>query len=321
MPHSSGGGSHGGGSHHGSSHGGGGGSSYRTSNRPFKGARHYIIYRRHHYHHCYTTMPNPKAWTKKSLRNWALWMLVILPVILTCLVAMDEYFKPKMTQMDYADTNIYVMDRAGVLTDEEIGSLTESLAALQAKTGVTPALEIIRPLDNMWYYDLENMAYDEYVRMFPDEKHWLLLVEYPEGGTFSGYHSWKFEGMIGDDVGKTFNEYYEDLFTDTVQAHLMEYGDTDLFGALKGAYDEFTELSMRTVFNRSLVIGMGVLIEFVMLFVFLFVYLQYRQSQKWANAVLLADGFESAEVTCPECGGVYVAGTVDNCPYCKKSVY
>lgn len=319
MPHSSGGGSHSGGSHSGGSHGSG--SSYRSSRKPFKGARHYVIYRRHHYMHYYTTEPNPKPWTKKTLRQWALWMLVIIPIILSCFVAFTEYFKPKMTRMDYTDTNIYVIDYANVFSDEQISSLASSLTALQTKTGVTPALEIVIPEQSAGYSSLEDMAYQEYVNKFADEKHWLLLVEYPEGDRFSEYREWKHEGMIGDDVGKTFNEYYEELFTNTVQANLLRCGDTDLFDALKTAYDEFTDLSMQTVFNKYAVIGCWILIEFVMLFIFAVAYIEYKISQKWANAVFLGESSDKyAEVQCPHCGGVYLAGTVNDCPYCKKSV-
>ena len=44
------------------------------------------------------------------------------------------------------------------------------------KTGVTPAIITVDNREWKGYYnDLENYAYDRYVNMFPDEKHWLIV--------------------------------------------------------------------------------------------------------------------------------------------------
>ena len=329
MPHSSGGGSHSGGSHGGSSHhsSGGGSHSYSSgssepnplldskfSRRPYSGARKYVKYNRsgkmrYIYHAGHTSDP-----------DWALTIIaviafscILLPMI--WLAGKFAYHQPKPVDLGSYESVIVVDDHIDLVDDAEV---EESLKPFREATGVTPSVEIV--YDSEWIDDfvsLQSFAYSEYMRWFDDEKHWLIVISYPDEYRTQSFVDWKWEGMIGDDVYMAISSKKEAIFTDIFQKHMIRSTPDELEPHIKAAFDEFSPRAMepeksKFAFVLMLIFG-GIYLAFMRFFI-----KNHIDHMVMREAYVVEKG--AVQLECEYCGCMYISGTISVCPHCGGAI-
>lgn len=319
MAHSSGGGSHGGGFHssgsHSSSHSSGSGSyGQPISSRYYAGATRYVWYGNNGT--CHSLYKQGKR--EKPRRGGLIFEIVIISLILLPIFAvllLTGFFFPRpLNTADY-DTNIVIEDEAGLLTD---GSLTPALEAFREKTGVTPGVKTL--MEGKWkahFSDLETYALSEYMRLYDDEKHWLLVISRPTAASGSTFSDWAWEGMIGDDCGPAINTDSEDAFTKIIHKHLLRAAPDTVGKELAEAYAEFTATCMEPRFDPAVLITAAFIGLVYALLLVLFIQ-DYKKQQQLYEAVPVPKG--AKEYNCEYCGTMYVGGTVSKCPSCGAPV-
>ena len=322
MPHASGGGSHGGGSHsggsfHSSSHFGGshGGASIpHISSRPYKGATRYVWYEGGVCRSLYQKGTPAKPNLTGTIAIAAMYSLFLVPMLVFSLVM--GLFIPRAVNTASYNANIVLEDTVGLT---EGSSLEAALTAFRDKTGVAPGVEIVK--ESVWqghYESLNTFAYSEYLRLFDDEKHWLLVLSWPDDAEEGvEFIDWSWEGMLGDDCSSAINSASEDAFTKLVQKHLLRATSATLGDSLAAAYTEFTETGMKLQVNSFALLMAGVC-------ALLYAGLMYKTVRSYQKQKRVADATpvtETArEYNCEYCGSLYVAGTVTKCPGCGAPI-
>ena len=321
MPHSSGGGSHGGGSHGGGSHGGGShgggsGSSSRVSSHAFAGAKRYVYYQNHRPVYVYSNYELNKKQTlaEKLMLLIFLVPFTLLPPIITIFDGGIARVKP--LDMDY-NTAIVIEDDAGILGDTT--ELEYTLEQFRDTTGITPAVQTLNNED--WksnYVSLENYAYERYLLMFDDEKHWLIVYSEPENVN-PEFIDWYWEGMQGDETDPIITKKFADegvkIFHDNL---LMTNASVN-----KSLVDTFSSLSVKAKDNMGIHIEWG-LMGFSLIWVVFCGYYTLEsfgltpKARRYRQAVACPTIVK--EDTCEYCGGTYVVGTCVKCPHCAAPV-
>lgn len=329
MPHSSGGGSHGGGSH--SSHSSSSsrssysgssssGSSYsvdntRVSRSYFEGANKYVYYGpRGGIHYLYAD----RKPTEPELSVTIIILLILSFFawgILWFLLELGLYIPRKLDATTYP-SGITILDEVGVLSSNQ--ELENALQQFLDKTGVSPAVQIVEESTWKGYYtDLETFAYSEYLRLFDDEKHWLVTISLPSDYNHAEFVDWQWEGMIGDDCYPAFNHISEDLFTETIQRYLLRTDVNTMGDGLRQAYDSFQKVCMeRQVEVLYLVLAAGIASVYVLL-CWYFIN-DYIKAKRCHSAVRI--GKNAKEKNCEYCGNLYVVGSVKQCPSCGAPI-
>lgn len=341
MPHSSGGGSHGGGSHSGgyssyssSSSGSRSLSSGDSSSTPsahisrsaFPGARRYM-YRnsRGRVTYLYSSGHREKASLSTTIVGCVIFAAIAI-LIARFLFSIGLYIpRPLDTRSYQADTRI--VDEVGLPGDRE---LEKGLEDFLKATGVSPAVELVE--DSAWeqnYKDLETFAYSEYLRLFDDECHWLIVISFPEDYDSASFFDWQWEGMIGDDCYPAFNSDSEELFTQKVQQALLRAAPGTLKENLGEAFTEFSKEGMKRQVSAGFV-GVGVIVLLIGGLIVWALVKDYRNNKMMEKAVYAPEGSSSAAVkaekpkprllTCEYCGRQLAADTVSECPYCGAPI-
>ena len=316
MPHSSGGGSFGGGFHGGSSSSHTSSSSSdsaRISSRPFPGAITYVYYGRMHEPHLIYTNGQPLA----SLKSTIVFIFVCVFILLATLIGLgfSGYHNPVKLKTDY-NTSIVINDNNGVLSIEEFSSINNTFNDFLDKTGISPSLITVNEEYVSNPSDLEDYAYDEYLKHFSDEKHWLI-VYYSSKNTQKD--NWSFEGMQGNDTDNILYEEVTDKFNRVMYASLHE-DDTSLYEALTRSFDEIAP----TIMNKSYRIGtpqimIGIFIGGVFTFLIISQVIALSSQKKLQSAVKIPTN-EPELKKCIYCDSSYYAGTIDHCPNCGAPV-
>ncbi len=316
MPHSSGGGSHGGGSHHSSSHGSGGDSGVRTSSRYFPGSHRYVYYRNYRPIYYFSNAAPP---TRRVPPVLTLIVSGIILVVLNVFLVWVSYERPRKLAIDY-DATVQVIDNAGVMADQEERELTRTLQDFLDLTGITPV--VLTDYNSEWqglYSSLENFAYDRYVNMFSDEKHWLIVYTEPEnaGGNFN---DWYWEGMQGDDTDPVLTSSKADRFTDDLHKRLLSRSKNTVAKAMNDAFRESMKDIMKEGFTPDgiqallIVNGIGIVITLISFF-------SVKSRNKLVGAARCAtDQGATREDKCEYCGGLYVHGLHLTCPHCNAPI-
>lgn len=215
-----------------------------------------------------------------------------LPVIFLLLFV--GLFFPVKTDLSTYDHTVVVSDTTGFLDDAQ--PLKASLESFRDKTGVTPSVEIVR--DSDWktnYTDRGTFAYSEYLRLFDDEKHWLFIVSYPEEKRTDGFVDWEWEGMIGDEVGRTIKWTTEDELTEEMHRQLLRTEPEQIGSALAKVFDTIGEKAMKPQFTPFVLVAAAV-VTVVYVFIMWLIIHFYRRKKK----VFEAQPAPSA--SCPYCG-------------------
>lgn len=208
MPHSGGGGSHGGGSHGGS---GGSGSSSRTSPYYFPGARRF---RRHYY----DGRPDDYFYSDATPRKTGISSLIFIVLfgVFFCgmMGVMNTQNSAKKLKENYTRPQTRIIDNIDVI-DNDV-SLEAALEEYNDTTGICPVIYTMYESEASGYSSLEKFAYDKYLQLFSDERHYLMVYTIPEEQA-EDYKSgelkvpdFNWEIMIGDDTDALYREV---LFT------------------------------------------------------------------------------------------------------------
>lgn len=327
MPHSSGGGSHGGGFHSSSSAsrsssgssrsysgGGGGFSAQPIRHSYYAGATRYVWYGRNG--SC-RSLYQKGAHEKPSLGTTigVLFVISLVAVPIICFLLALGLVIPKALDTNSYNANIVIEDPSGFTTGS---GLQEALVAFREKTGVTPGVEIVP--DESWkehYTDLQTYALSEYLRLFDDEKHWLVVLSWPTGTDAASFTDWSWEGMIGDECRPAINSDAEAAFTETVHRHLLRAAPETVGEELARAYTEFSATGMEIQIRVGFLVAAVVLLA---VYAFLIAYFirDYRDAKRILEAV--AAPANAKEYNCEYCGSLYVSGTVTRCPNCGAPI-
>ena len=203
MPHSGGGGSHGGGSH-----GGSGGSSHRTSSNYFPGSRRY----RRHYHdgrpdEYFYSNGTPVKTTISSIIMLLFFGVFFLVVIFGSIFSS----RPKKLTENYTRPSSRIIDNIDIIDNDD--ELEKVLEAYNDSTGICPVVYTMYTEDYKGSYStLERFAYDKYVSLYSDERHYLFVYAIPKsqaedfksGALTVPDYEW--ESMIGDDTDALYDE-------------------------------------------------------------------------------------------------------------------
>ncbi len=316
MPHSSGGGSHGGGSHHSSSGRSGGDSGVRTSNRYFPGSHRYVYYRNYRPIYYFSNAAPP---TRRVPPVLTLIVSGIILVALNAFLVWVSYERPRKLDIDY-DATVQVIDDANVMTDQEERELTRTLQDFLDLTGITPV--VLTDYNSKWqgfYSSLENYAYDRYLNMFSDEKHWLIVYTEPENPS-ANFNDWYWEGMQGDDTDPVLTSSKADSFTDDLHDRLLARTRNTVAKAINDAFRESMKTIMREGFTADgiqallIVNGIGIVITLISFF-------SVQSRNKLVGAARCAtDQGTTREDKCEYCGGLYVHGLHMTCPHCNAPI-
>ncbi len=315
MPHSSGGGSHGGGSH-GGSHGGG--SSSRSSTYFSGAAHHYAYYKKGRVHHLYTKEPiTPESVAKRrhvykvARICWAIaYTILTAGLVLTLLTE-----RATTPTTGYDDHHIYILDDAHIFTEEEKDDLYEAMERFREESNVTPC--VLTVMNDEWkgrYVSLEKYAYDEYLNMFDDEMHWLLVYSTDND---PGWEDWYWEGMQGDDTDPVLTEYNTRIFRETFQKYLTKK-NVSVADAFVKSFDTMLD----GLYDRHVsIIKIILSVAFLMLhagFVYLIIYMTTGLGidDEAASFELPQPEKRFLEDRCQYCGGMFVHGIHISCPHC-----
>ncbi len=318
MPHSSGGGSHGGGSHGGSHHSSGsrGGSSRRVRSSYFPGARRFCYYSHHRPVYVYADHDITQTFSPANL----IMILFYIPFFIGIFAMFGSAVHHPKKLADNYDTSIVIQDELGVIDNQAM--LQETLGQFYQKTGVTPA--VVTVTNDEWlgkYDDLENFAYDKYVNLFDDEKHWLIVYSQPAGtaaiGRSDDFVDWYWEGMQGDDTDDIITEKKADVFTNNLQKYLTARSRYSVGMAVNTAFNDITPSIMDTeIIWGEIFMGLGML-AFIALHMCIMLGLTPK-ARKYRKATEIPQ--TAKEDTCEYCGGVYVIGTCIKCPHCGAPI-
>ena len=316
MPHSSGGGSSGGGFHSssGSSHSSSSSSnSSRISSHPFSGATTYVYYSKGHEPRLMYT--NGQALT--SLKSGVISIFITSFILLTILIifGFSGFHNPRKVSTNY-NTSIVIHDNNGVLSTEEFSSITETFNDFLDKTGISPSLLTVNEEYVSDPNDLEDYAYDEYLKNFSDEKHWLI-VYYSSKNTQKD--NWAFEGMQGNDTDNILTEVVTNKFSRVMYTSLHEE-DTDLYEALSRSFNEISPTIMDKSYHLdAMQIFIGLFVGAIFAFFIVSQIISLNAQKKLQKAVKIPTK-EPELKKCLYCDSSYYAGTIDHCPNCGAPV-
>ena len=322
MPHSSGGGSHGGGSH-GGSHGGSGGSSSTSHTKTyFPGAHHYAYYKNGKVHHFYNKEPiTPESIRKHKIAFrvatiiWAVFYLFMF----TVLVLVSAFSRPSVPTTRYSDKDIIIEDNLGVFTDDELGDLYDALEEFQDISNVTPYIMTIRNKDWQKHYSsLEAYAYDEYLDLFDDEMHWLIVFS---SDMDEEWEDWYWEGMQGNDTDPILTDHNTDVFTKTLHKYISDE-DISLSDALIKSFAKMEEGLFDTNISWAAMIGgtLGLMFHAGIFYLGIWsVFGMNIKTDKIAFELPEADK-KYQEDTCEYCGGMFIHGIHISCPHCGAAL-
>ena len=320
MPHSSGGGSHGGGSHGGGSHGGSSHVSRSSYYRP--GFHRYLYYSKTGPEFFYTEKtitPESIKSSKNSIIAIAIFLTLFYSIFLIS-ISVLLLKKPKKLNVDYV-SNIIISDGIGVISSDETEELYKVLGEFKDKTGITPC--IYTTYNELWmdeYDTLERYAYDKYLAMFKDEKHWLIVYTEPFNNPTS-YVDWYWEGMQGNDTDPILTSRKTKEFTKKLQA-LLERDDVSVGQSLINEFSDFNGKVMKWQLDVGLIFALIFILIHGSIFYLGFIGVPLSMLKKDKKAILIEGDPQKQldEAECKYCGKRYVVGLHTRCPYCNAEI-
>lgn len=324
MPHSSGGGSHSGGSHsshsssHSSSHGGSSSRPRTVRSTYFNGARRFVRYSNHGAQYMYADYDL----TGKSLGKVRYFLLIFYIPFIIAIFGMlgNSIHMPKkvVNSPENLHKQVMIWDSIGAIDDDVLPELEQAMQQFEDKTGIEPALVTLDNSKWLPYTTLENYAYEYYLNLFNDEKHWLLVYS-TDTELIQSYEDWYWEGMQGDDTDGVLTERITDNFTNKVHADLLKQ-NVSVGEAFLDGFNEIEPSLMKMVFEPfNFFMGLFVagFIGFHMYFMVFFTDKKTKADrEKYKDYVECPSGPAFKEDNCEYCGGLYVIGTVLSCPHC-----
>lgn len=318
MPHSSGGGSHGGGHHGGHGHGGRGGSGVRLSHKPFTGSRRFIYYHNRRPSFIYANkQPDNKDNARSILSIAAMFLIMGVAILFVFIVSL---FSSSRLDDSNISTKIIIEDDADIMTDEEEDELEDSLEAFHKASGIVPSVVTVNNED--WqndYRNLERYAYNRYLEMFKDEKHWLIVYSEPVVPD-EEFNDWYWEGMQGNDTDRILTKKKADIFNKNLHKLLLKRDKYTVGEAIASAFDDLTPKIMGRSTDSSIIIA------FFLTFFFstgggtVLLIMGLKSSKKYKDAFEVGQDEVVRQTKCNYCGGIYVVGHHTNCPHCQAQI-
>ena len=221
--------------------------------------------------------------------------------------------------VDY-DTTVIIEDNVDVLTDQEESELKEAFEKFTDITGVTPAFHSIDLTSwRSWYDSLERYAYYQYLNMFDDEKHWLIVFS-----SNGDRYNWKWEGMIGDDCGSAITSKTEASLTSNIQNNLQNSSSYTVSEAIIAAFEEISKnINKVSIDWEILLLFIFVNISFAGCAALCFINVcikKYENDPRISSFRCTTDKEKPTVYDCENCGGWYVDGIHDSCPYCGAKI-
>lgn len=324
MPHSFGGGSSHGGSHH-SSFSSSSSSSYHSAPKThirssyFPGSRVYVRYVNRRPTYMYSDGD-----INSSGVNWIAVVVLIVMVLFGALALFGSVNKPtKLTWDDVDSTEVDIVDNAGIIDDKT--SLRKCLEDFRDYTGVIPSILTVSNSDWMSSYpDLEQYAYNMYVYQYSDEKHWLIVYS-EDSNSYDMFGDWYWEGMQGDDTDGIITESVANAFTDTLHNNFLASNRYTKTQAIVDAFNSIREPAMSMHIDSETAVS-SIIIVLVCSVVCAATIIQGVARKvkyggyEWVRNVQMAPNNLPVEDVCKYCDGIYVVGTVLNCPHCGASL-
>lgn len=321
MPHSSGGGSHGGGLH-GGSHGnhGRGYASHVFASRTSRATYCYVHYRHSKPTYVYSDLSPEQL--KKSVGSLATSIascVFFIPLILFFgYFFVEGILRAQPLKMNY-DTTIIIDDQIGVIDNEE--ELRMTLTQFRDNTGITPA--IITVNNDEWntdehHPDLQSYAYDTYVSIFEDEKHWLIMYSEPKDPMSD---DWYWEGMQGNDTDRILTEKVCESFA--IDFHTgLEGAQFGVGEILNGAFANLNSKDIKQNIDWISVLGSGGLVFAFIYFGIAFVKEEFDKRAIVKNiqevpVTKTDEELRAMETECAYCGKIYFDNGSVQCPYCS----
>ncbi len=308
MPHSSGGGSHSGGLHFGSSSSRG--SSHSFKMEYFTGADRYLYYENKTPKFFYADYDITE---KRNYEGAAIFIGLLL--FIWIMLFFTFLHNPHKLRQNY-NTRAVILDYAKVINNKD--TVYEAFDSFLDKTGITPALVTVTKSRWEEYSSLEDYAYDTYVRLFKDEKHWLIVYSTGDIGE-DGFEDWKWEGMQGDKTDSILNYREKEIFNNALQSALSQRNIYDVGEAVAFAFDTLTPVIMDLYLGS---IEKGVLISFACFFIIWIIFsldINPKRDKMMSNAQKCPDTF-TVQKKCEQCDGIYIAGMHDACPHCGAEI-
>lgn len=361
MPHSGGGGSSHSGSHHSASshsssahHSGGGGSSYSGTRSSQSRRAYHTVYRSSDddVFVCYRNgTPQFRYVGKKEYRRSATGVIILtslLPVVLIPLIVAilllalagisifsGKTRKPSPVTEPYADAKWKMIDdQADSFTGEEEQQISEALRSLYMTSGIRAEIQTITEetfvaADKS---DLETYAYAEYVNLFSDEDHFLIVFE------DLGNNAWAFELMEGDNTSDWLSSNANNHFNDTLTENLWATSRYSYGTAFAASLQDLTaymtehagEPTWQDELNTKMIRYLYGALLLISLIIGIF-HMISRLSEGSAERQMERDGYQKLDhpvfvrspgaqaepkmVKCDYCGGAYPYGMM-SCPHC-----
>lgn len=298
MPHSSGGGSSSGGSH-------GNHRDRYIRRRPFAKASKFIRYKKDgDIEVAYSRRPI------NLLSKGVNYIGLIIAAFLTFgagSICVDTFKYPEKLDVNAYQSEVFISDPYGMI--DNVQKLGKRLDEFQDLTGITICVKAVKTDEWKDYSRLEDYAYDDYLKTFKDEKHWLLV--YSEGKV-KGKTEWYWEGMQGDLTDPILTTHFTDKFTKEVQKHLEDGESFD--EAVIAGLDKISPKIMKSI-DFSMVFASFLLIGIILWCTYSFC-IEGRTGNK-TRYIKVPNTDEDPKMTkCYTCGNSYITDSVPVCPYC-----
>lgn len=226
------------------------------------------------------------------------------------------------------DNYAIVKDNIGVFSEADEDRLQASITNFYNQTHIP--IEIITVYNSEWlgeYNSLEEYAYDLYLDEFgfKNENNWLLVYSQPEGTVGDRNVNWFWHGMQGDNTDGILTERLTGIFNENVQSQLKKSSKYSIGDAFVNSIDLLTENTKKVYIEKiTFFMSLGSLI-FIFIHGYLMIFAgttskkEYEEHQQYIKCP--SSRYEATnEVKCEYCNGIYIKGTVTNCPYCGAAV-
>lgn len=152
-------------------------------------------------------------------------ILGMFPIMMV-FVILSSITVPRALPKDPGPVPVMIEDNADLFTDADESEMMKTLTEFYDKTGIIPYVET--EYNSTWknnYSNIETYAYEQYVKRFSDEKHYLLLYTQSKQ-TDDSFTDWNWWAIRGNDTGDIITASNFARFQKTFQDTLFSAGES-----------------------------------------------------------------------------------------------